>query len=179
MALVLLDRDGVLNEDSPGYIKSVDEWRPLAGSLAAVARMKQAGFAVAVCTNQSAIARGLTDACALEAIHALLRRELADHGVGLDGIYVCPHGPDDGCACRKPRPGLLERAMTELGHAAQSTWYIGDAIRDVQAALAAGCTPVLVRTGNGTAAEREARGLGVELVFDDLDAAADWLVQPR
>jgi D-glycero-D-manno-heptose 1,7-bisphosphate phosphatase len=176
MPLVLLDRDGVVNEDSPDFVKCPDEWRPIPGSLGAIARLKQAGFAVAVCTNQSGLARGLFDRRALDAIHARMCSEIAAFGGTLDGIYVCPHGPDDGCTCRKPRAGLLLRAMTELGCAATSTHYIGDSVRDMEAALSAGCTPVLVRTGNGRAAESAARALGVEHVHDDLASASAWLV---
>jgi D-glycero-D-manno-heptose 1,7-bisphosphate phosphatase len=176
MPLVLLDRDGVVNEDSADFVKSPDEWRPIAGSLKAMARLKRAGFAVAICTNQSGIARGLFGVSALEAIHDRMRRELARQGGALDGIYVCPHGPEDRCTCRKPRAGLLSRAMAELGIGASSTHYIGDSVRDMQAALTAGCTPILVRTGNGLASETAARELGVVHVHDDLASATDWIL---
>jgi D-glycero-D-manno-heptose 1,7-bisphosphate phosphatase len=175
MPLVLLDRDGVINEDSTDFVKSVAEWHPLPGSLEAVARLKHAGYLVAVCTNQSGLARGLLDTYALDGIHAALRSALAERGAVLDGLYVCPHGPHDGCACRKPRPGLLLTAMRDLGQRPEDTRYVGDSLRDVEAALAAGCEPVLVRTGNGHASERDARCLGVTRVFDDLRRVADWL----
>ena len=141
-----------------------------------MARLKRAGFAVAICTNQSGIARGLFGVSALEAIHDRMRHELAQQGGALDGIYVCPHGPEDRCTCRKPRAGLLSLAMAELGIAASSTHYIGDSVRDMQAALTAGCTPILVRTGNGRASEDAVRKLGVVHVHDDLASATEWIL---
>src|SRR5512139_2714861 len=134
MPLVLLDRDGVVNEDSSDFVKCPEEWHPIPGSLDAIARLKQVGFAVAVCTNQSGIARGLFDRRALDEIHARMCSEIAALGGALDGIYVCPHAPDEGCTCRKPRAGLLLRAMTELCYDASSTYYIGDSVRDMEAA---------------------------------------------
>jgi D-glycero-D-manno-heptose 1,7-bisphosphate phosphatase len=177
MPLVLLDRDGVVNEDSADFVKTPDEWRPIEGSLDAIARLNLAGFSVAVCTNQSGIARGRFDRQALDAIHAKMCRAIAARGGALAGIYVCPHGPDDDCECRKPRAGLLRRALAELGVDARSTHYVGDSMRDMEAALSAGCTPVLVRTGNGSASEAAARALGVQLVFDDLAHASIWLAR--
>ncbi|NJN51054.1 MAG: D-glycero-beta-D-manno-heptose 1,7-bisphosphate 7-phosphatase [Gammaproteobacteria bacterium] len=176
MPLVLLDRDGVINYDSTDYILTPDQWRPLPGSIAAIARLKAAGFAVAVCTNQSAVGRGLIDEATLDAIHQRLCDVLGAQGAALDGIYFCPHAPAAGCDCRKPKPGLLKTAMAELGFAPTQTTMVGDSLRDVQAAIAAACMPVLVRTGHGARAEGAARGLGVDAIFDDLDAATDALV---
>ncbi|MFP4079669.1 MAG: D-glycero-beta-D-manno-heptose 1,7-bisphosphate 7-phosphatase [Ectothiorhodospira sp.] len=174
--LVILDRDGVINRDSPDYIKSPQEWIPLPGSLEAIARLTRAGWRVAVATNQSGLARGLFDAATLEAIHDRMRRAVEAAGGRIDLIHHCPHGPDDGCDCRKPRPGLLHRIADDLGVSLAGVPAVGDSARDLEAARAAGCRPLLVRTGNG---ERTlARGaLPPEtLVFPDLAAVVEHLL---
>jgi D-glycero-D-manno-heptose 1,7-bisphosphate phosphatase len=176
MKLVLVDRDGVINHDSPEYIKSPAEFAPIAGSIDAIVRLRAAGFRVAVCTNQAGIARGLFSRRDLAAIHRKLEALLAAHGTRLDAIYVCPHGPADGCECRKPKPGMLTSAMNEFGAGPDSTVFIGDSARDIAAARAVGCVPVLVRSGNGAALVAESRDHGAAHVFGDLAAAADWLV---
>jgi D-glycero-D-manno-heptose 1,7-bisphosphate phosphatase len=166
--LILLDRDGVINYDSPDYIKDAAEWLPIPGSLEAIAQLKVEGLKVAVCTNQAGIGRGILSHDALLRIHAKLAVQLAEHGVALDALEYCPHHPDDGCRCRKPSPGMLLDVMAALGEEAADTLYVGDSLRDVQAAQAAGCAAALVRTGRGAAAEAAARELGVALVHDDL-----------
>lgn len=171
--LVLLDRDGVINADSPSHVRSVEAWQPLPGSLEAIAQLHQAGLRVAVCTNQSGLGRGLFRAATLAAIHRRMEEAVAAAGGELAGIFVCPHAPEAGCDCRKPRPGLLLRALAELGADPGETLFIGDSARDLQAAEAAGVTPVLVRTGNGRVTEREwPRPV---TVYDDLAAAATAL----
>jgi D-glycero-D-manno-heptose 1,7-bisphosphate phosphatase len=167
--LVLLDRDGVINEDSD-YIKTPDEWRPLPGSLAAIAALTRAGARVVVVTNQSGVGRGLYDVAMLDAIHARMSAAVAAAGGALAGIYYCPHTPDDGCDCRKPRPGLLHRIERELGCSLAGTPFIGDKRSDVEAAEAIGARPMLVRTGYGAATERALGGRAIE-VFDDLESA--------
>jgi len=176
MSLVLLDRDGVINEDSTTYIKRPSEWLPIPGSLEAIARLNRAGRSVAICTNQAGIARGLFSQADLDAIHGRLVAAIARLGGRIDGIFCCPHAPDDHCSCRKPAPGLLTRAMRDLTAAPGDTTVIGDSLRDMEAALSAGCLPVLVRTGNGANTEAAARALGVVHIFDDLSSAADWLL---
>lgn len=166
--LILLDRDGVINFDSPDYIKDADEWVAIPGAVEAIARLKRGGWLVAVCTNQAGIGRGIFSEAALQRIHDELARALADQGVRLDGLIHCPHRPEDDCACRKPRPGMLLEMMARLGAAPEETLFVGDSLRDVDAALGAGCTPVLVRTGNGAAVEAQARARGVTCVADDL-----------
>jgi D-glycero-D-manno-heptose 1,7-bisphosphate phosphatase len=168
--LILLDRDGVINYDSPDYIKDAAEWQPIPGSLESVARLKTAGYKVAVCTNQAGIGRGILTEEALLNIHAKLTAALADLGTELDALLFCPHHPDDGCFCRKPKPGMLRDAMSMLGIGPGETVYVGDSLRDIQAAQAAGCAAALVRTGKGRAAEPAARDLGVSCVADDLAA---------
>lgn len=175
--LVLIDRDGVVNEDSDDYVKSVAEWRPIPGSLEAIARLCAAGFTVAVVTNQSGVARGLFDCDTLDAVHAEMRRRVEAAGGRLAGVFVCPHGPDEGCACRKPAPGLLQEAARALGLPLEGAVFVGDKPADLEAARRAGCDFVLVRTGKGAAAVRDGRVPDSATVLDDLAAAADHLIR--
>lgn len=165
LRLVLLDRDGVINADSAEYVKSVAEWHPLPGSIDAIARLSRAGFGVVVVTNQSGIGRGLFDQAALEAIHTRLRALVAAAGGRLDGIYVCPHRPDEGCECRKPRPGLLERIARDFGCDLTGVPFIGDKASDVEAARAVGARPILVGTG--------LRALGEDTALQGIETHAD------
>lgn len=149
MKLIILDRDGVINHDSDAYIKSPSEWRPLPGSLEAIARLCKAGYRVVVATNQSGVARGLYDLATLAAIHAKMQQAVHTAGGRLDAIFFCPHGPDAGCQCRKPQPGLFLEIIARFKAAPSEIHAIGDQLRDLQAAHAAGCRPVLVLTGKG------------------------------
>ncbi len=149
MNTIILDRDGVINQDSDAFIKDPDEWIPIPGSLEAIARLTQAGYRVVVATNQSGVARGLFDLETLEAIHRKMEVEIERHGGRLEGIYYCPHGPDDGCSCRKPKPGLLLQIGLDLNTDLSHAIAVGDSLRDLQAAAAVGSTPVLVLTGKG------------------------------
>ncbi|MCZ6643628.1 MAG: D-glycero-beta-D-manno-heptose 1,7-bisphosphate 7-phosphatase [Gammaproteobacteria bacterium] len=167
--LILLDRDGVVNFDSKDYIKSAEEWEPIPGSLEAMAALKNAGYRVAVCTNQAGIGRGIFTLEDLTTIHDKLKNALSSLGGDLDGLAFCPHHPDDKCRCRKPEPGMLVDMMANLNTTAADTIFVGDSLKDVEAARAAGCEAVLVRTGNGKSAEPEAVALGAR-VFDDLGA---------
>jgi D-glycero-D-manno-heptose 1,7-bisphosphate phosphatase len=178
MKLVLLDRDGVLNEDRADFVKSPGELVLVAGAAAAVARLNRDGIQVAVCTNQSCVGRGIISADRLEQIHAHMRSLLAREGARIDAFFVCPHAPWEGCACRKPAPGLLREALRRFGAAAAATPMIGDALRDLQAAKAVGCPRHLVRTGHGT--EAQANGVPHDVlpvaVHDDLAAAVNALL---
>lgn len=177
MKLIILDRDGVINQDSDDYIKSPDEFIPIAGSLAAIARLKQAGFTVVVATNQSGVARQLFDIGILNSIHEKLQRELAHYGASLDGIFFCPHGPEDGCECRKPKPGLLREIATRFQIDLAGVPSIGDSWRDIVAARDVGATPMLVKTGKGThTLEKHALELDGIKVYDNLAHAVDGLV---
>lgn len=176
MPLVILDRDGVINEDSDAYIKSPAEWVPIPGSLEAIARLNHAGYRVVVATNQSGVARGLFGMAELNAIHQKLHAMLARLGGQLDGIYFCPHGPDDDCPCRKPRPGLLREIAARHGLDLGGVPAIGDSLRDVEAARAVGASPILVRTGKGLLAERQLPPDWGVPVFDDLAQAVQALV---
>ncbi len=149
MKLIILDRDGVINEDSPLYIKSPDEWHPIKGSLEAIALLNQYGFTVAVATNQSGIARKMYDESVLNAIHDKMCQAVKAAGGSIDSIFYCPHGPDDDCLCRKPKPGLLQQIAKHYGTSLQNVIAIGDSARDLEAAKNAGATPILVLTGNG------------------------------
>ncbi len=175
--LLILDRDGVINRDSDAFVKSAAEWLPLPGSIEAIAALSKAGFTVAVASNQSGLARGLFDRAALRAMHRKLRRLVGAEGGRIDRIVVCPHGPDDGCNCRKPLPGLLLRLARHYGTELGGVPAIGDSTRDLEAAVAAGATPVLVRTGNGGCTEASLpEGLTNIAVFDNLAAAATALI---
>lgn len=175
--LVILDRDGVINRDSRDFVKSPREWQAIDGSLEAIGRLTRAGWTVAVASNQSGIGRGLVSRAALRAMHRKMRREAARHGGRIDRIVVCPHHPDDGCACRKPAAELLLRLSRHYGTALHDVPAVGDSERDLAAARAAGAMPVLVRTGNGLDTERAlaSRGEPVE-TYDNLLAFANAVI---
>ena len=178
--LVILDRDGVINADSDEYVKTVDEWIPLPGSLEAIARLNANGYTVAVASNQSGLARAYFDRRDLRAMHRKFRRLLKAVGGRVDRIEVCPHGPNDGCDCRKPKPGLILRLMRHFDADPGTVTVIGDSLRDLEAAHAAGARPVLVRTGNGRESEKRLYGeLSGTPVYADLADAADALVADR
>jgi D-glycero-D-manno-heptose 1,7-bisphosphate phosphatase len=167
MKLAILDRDGTINQDSDQYIKSPAEWKPIPGSLEAIARLTQGGWRVAVATNQSGISRGLFDMSTLNAIHAEMHRAVGQAGGRIDAIFFCPHAADSNCECRKPRPGLLREIASRFGVDLEGVPMIGDSLRDVAAAAAAGAQPWLVLTGNGKKT-RDAGGLpqGTEIAAD-------------
>jgi len=177
MRLIVLDRDGVINQDSDNYIKSVDEFIPLPGSLEAIARLNRAGYQVAIATNQSGIARGYYDTATLDAMHEKLRSLLAELGGQIAMIAFCPHGPDDNCDCRKPKPGMYLDIAKQLGASLQDVPIVGDSLRDLQAAQAVGARPILVRTGKGERTLAKGEGLEGIPVYDDLAAAVDALLQ--
>jgi len=174
--LAILDRDGVINEDSDAFIKSPDEWIPVPGSLEAIARLTNAGWRVVVASNQSGIARGLFSMDTLNAIHAKMRREVAMAGGTIDAIFVCPHGPDDGCACRKPKSGLFEDISHRYEINLAGVPAVGDSLRDLQAAAALGCTPWLVLTGKGAKTQAQGKLPAGTHVGKNLAAVVDaWL----
>lgn len=173
---VILDRDGVINIDSAEFIKTPDEWQPIDHSLDAIALLCRHGFKVAVITNQSGIGRGLFDVDALEAIHARMRSQVMAAGGAIDAIYFCPHHPDTGCDCRKPKPGLFQALARDKAVDLRRTFAIGDSIRDIEAGIAAGCRPLLVRTGNGLQTLRNNPQLNPLQVFANLYEAATYIV---
>ena len=168
--LILLDRDGVINHDSPEFIKSPEEWHAIPGSLEAIAQLLQHGIAVAVCSNQSGVARGLISTAMLNAIEDKMRSQLRGFGVELDMVLYCTHHPDDGCACRKPEPGMLLTAMSDLNTAATDTCLVGDSMRDLLAARRAGCEPILVETGYGRETASQLNHADSTRVYADLAA---------
>ena len=176
MKLVILDRDGVINIDSDRFIKSPDEWRPIPGALEAIARLNGAGIHVAIATNQSGIERGLLDMNALNAIHAKMLRAAQRVGAHIDAIYYCPHSGDTDCRCRKPLPGMFIDIGRRLNVPLEGVPCIGDGLRDLQAAAAAGGKPVLVLTGKGAATLAAGDLPPATQVFDDLSAAVDSIL---
>lgn len=167
--LIILDRDGVINEDSDAFIKSVDEFIPIPGSILAIAKFKQAGFLVAIASNQSGIARGLFTFDTLQVMHLKLSNLLKTEGVAIDYIAVCPHGPDDHCQCRKPKPGLLIEICSALQLQPEEAVFVGDSYRDYEAAKALNMPFVLVKTGKGMRTLTQHPALKQEIqIFDDL-----------
>jgi D-glycero-D-manno-heptose 1,7-bisphosphate phosphatase len=179
MKIVILDRDGVINEDSESYIRSPAEWVPIPGSLEAIARLSRAGWRVVVATNQSGLRRRLFDIETLNHIHDKMHRALAEVGGRVDAIFICPCLPRERCTCRKPAPGMLEAVAERLHVNLADVPFIGDKSSDVDAARAAGAQPWLVRTGAGMETESTLADLSDVTVCDDLAAAADQLVSTR
>ncbi|MGH8454164.1 MAG: D-glycero-beta-D-manno-heptose 1,7-bisphosphate 7-phosphatase [Nevskiales bacterium] len=180
MKLIILDRDGVINEDSPDFIKSTQEWRPLPGSLEAIARLCHAGWRVVVATNQSGIGRGLFDFGALFAMHDKMSRMLAEVGGRIDGVFFCPHTPEDNCRCRKPKTGLYEDIARRFQIDLANVPAVGDSIRDIRSAQDAGAMPILVKTGNGAETLREYAGqLAGVAVHDNLGSVAAALLAAK
>ena len=177
MKLIILDRDGVINYDSTSYIKSPDEWKPIPGSLEAIARLNQAGYHVVVATNQSGVGRGLFDMATLNAIHDKMHRALGQAGGRVDAIFFCPHAQDAGCDCRKPKPGLFEEIAHRFNVSLKDVPSIGDALRDLEAAAAVGAQPILVLTGKGKKT-RDLGGLPADTrVFADLAEAVKAILR--
>ena len=172
MKLVILDRDGVINEDSDNYIKSVDEWRPIPGSLEAIARLNHAGYHVVLATNQSGVGRGLFEVSTLNAIHDKMHRALAQIGGRIDAIFFCPHAQEANCGCRKPKAGLLEEISHRFNVDLKGVPCVGDALRDLQAAATMGATPMLVLTGKGEKTQREGNLPPGTTVYPNLAEAA-------
>ncbi|WP_088138527.1 D-glycero-beta-D-manno-heptose 1,7-bisphosphate 7-phosphatase [Achromobacter xylosoxidans] len=177
MKLIILDRDGVINQDSDSFVKNPDEWIALPGSLHAIARLTQAGWRVVVATNQSGLARGLFDMDTLTAIHTKMRRELAAAGGSIDAVFMCPHGPDDNCSCRKPKPGMFEQIGHRYDVDLAGVPAVGDSLRDLQASSSVGCSPWLVLTGNGKKTLAKGGLPDNTRVCDDLSAVVDTLLQ--
>ncbi len=176
MKLVILDRDGVINYDSDQYIKSPMEWNPIPGSLEAIASLNQAGFRVVLASNQSGIGRGLFDMSTLNAIHAKMHKLTAQAGGRIDAVFFCPHPADSRCQCRKPKPGLLLEIAARLHVDLAGVPFVGDALRDVQAALSVGARPMLVKTGKGVRTV-EAGELPKDVpIYEDLKEAANIII---
>ncbi len=183
MTLLVLDRDGVINEDSDDYIRGLADWHPLPGSIEAIARLSQAGYRIVIATNQSGLSRGYFGLDELEEIHQTLCQLVEERGGRIDGIFYCPHLPDEGCDCRKPATGLLQAIEHELGDTLIDSYFIGDSLKDLQAARSHGCRPILVRTGKGASTEQQLNSAGVDIdrpegipVYDNLELAVDAIL---
>jgi len=182
LKLIILDRDGTINEDREDFVKSADEWVPLPGALEAIARLNQSGWHTVVATNQSGIGRGLFDMAALNAMHAKMNQMLHKLGGRIDAVFFCPHTMLDACTCRKPLPGLFEQIGERYGVDLGEVPVVGDSLRDLQAGIAAGCQPHLVRSGKVAELSTEAMTQLLDKVpgtkvHDDLAAFAEALVQ--
>lgn len=175
--LIILDRDGVINQDSDDYIKSVEEWIPIPGSLEAIARLNHAGYRVIVATNQSGLGRGYFDIDTLNAIHNRMQQKLSVLGAQIEAIFFCPHTPKTHCCCRKPLPGLLEDIAERLRTDLTRIPMIGDSLKDIQAATMVGASPSLVLTGKGqSVAEKHRDDLTGIPIYQDLSTAVDALL---
>lgn len=177
---LVLDRDGVINHDSDDYIKNADEWLAIPGSLEAIARLNQAGYHILIASNQAGIGRGLFQQGDLEAMHQKMHRLLATVGGRISGVYYCPHHPDESCLCRKPQTGMLDAMERDHQISLKGCHFVGDSEKDLQAAIAKGCTPILVRSGKGErtleriAGQAQYRDLAI---FDNLSDFADFLLE--
>ncbi|MBT3505742.1 MAG: D-glycero-beta-D-manno-heptose 1,7-bisphosphate 7-phosphatase [Piscirickettsiaceae bacterium] len=177
MSLIILDRDGVINHDSDDFIKTPAEWEPIEGSLEAIAKLSYAGYRIVVITNQSGIARGLLDVDTLSRIHSKMRRMVSQVGGKLEAILYCPHGPDDGCDCRKPLDGAFNELAHRLRIDLRNVPAIGDSLRDIQAAQSVGAKPILVKTGKGERTLKDPKLPKDIPVYENLAAAVDALLE--
>jgi D-glycero-D-manno-heptose 1,7-bisphosphate phosphatase len=179
MKLIILDRDGTINEDRDDFVRSPEEWSPLPGALEAIARLNHAGWHTVLATNQSGLGRGLFDMAALNAMHAKMQSMLAKVGGRIDAVFFCPHSPDESCTCRKPLPGLIEQIGQRFGVDLRSVPIVGDSLRDLQAGVAMGCQPHMVRTGKGaTLSDEEVlREVPGTTFHTDLPAFAEYMIQ--
>ena len=177
MKLIILDRDGVINQDSDAFIKSPEEWIPIPGSLEAIARLNQAGYRVVVSTNQSGIARGLFNMPVLNAIHQKMHTAAQLAGADIDAIFFCPHAAADSCDCRKPKPGMLHAIARRFEISLRDVPVVGDSLRDLQSGFVVGCSPYLVLTGKGEKTLDKGGLPPGTMVFPNLAAVVDHLLQ--
>lgn len=179
LKVVFLDRDGVINHDSPDYIKGWSEVRFIPGSLSAIKTLNDAGYTVMIITNQSAVHRQMISMDELEKIHRELARAACDEGGRITDVFFCPHLPDEGCTCRKPLPGLIRRAREKYPIDLEKSFMVGDSAKDIECAKQAGCGhAVLVKTGNGRKASvaLAQKGIRPDKIAEDLAAAAAWII---
>ncbi len=179
--LVILDRDGVINHDSDNYIKSLEEWIPIEGSINAIANLSKSGFLIAIATNQSGFARGLFDEFTLANMHSYMCSLVEEAGGQVDGVFFCPHSPDEDCSCRKPKPGLLEQIEKEFSVSVTGAYFVGDSEKDIDVALSKSCIPILVKTGKGskTLKALSASKLSSLIIVEDLQSAADYILKSQ
>jgi D-glycero-D-manno-heptose 1,7-bisphosphate phosphatase len=177
--LAILDRDGVINVDSANFIKSPSEWRPIPGSIEAIARLSQDDYRIAVATNQSGIGRGLFDMATLNAINDKMMEMVFRQGGRIDALFFCPHTAEENCNCRKPRTGMFEEIASRFHTELKGVPAIGDSLRDLEAADAVGAQPILVLTGKGKKTQQDGKLPRKTLVFDDLADAVKHLTAPH
>ena len=175
MRLLLIDRDGVINEDSEDFIKSPDEWHPIPGAMGAISRANQLGFHVVIVSNQSGLARKLFSIEDLNQIHNRMLNEVTRHGGNISAIFFCPHSPDETCRCRKPKTGLFESIERRLGTKIDQAYFVGDRLSDIKAAQKIGALPMLVKTGHGEKTLETLKNRAGVQIFRDLTHAVDWL----
>lgn len=176
MKLIILDRDGVINYDSAQFIKSPEEWKPIPGSLEAIAKLEEAGYRVVIATNQSGVGRGLFDMDTLNAINDKMIRMVGQAGGRIDAIFFCPHPADSPCECRKPKPGMFHQIAERFNVDLKGVPTVGDSLRDLHAGIAVGCTPYLVLTGKGTKTALDPQlPIGTK-IFPDLAAVTAFLL---
>lgn len=173
---IILGGDGVINECSDDYIKSADEWIPIPGSLEAISRLKKAGYAVTVASNQTGLGRGLFKMRDLQAMHEKMHALLAQRGASIDGMFFCPHIPEDNCVCRKPKPGLLLQIAQQLNFDLKQTIVVCDSLSDIKATRMAGAIPVLVKTGRGPGTLQNIDAVAGIAVYDNLSHFARELL---
>lgn len=178
MKLIILDRDGVINYDSDQFIKTPEEWKPLPGSLEAIARLCQAGYRVVVATNQSGVGRGLFDMPTLNAIHDKMHKACALAGGRIDAVFFCPHAADAGCECRKPKSGMFREIGESYAVDINGVPSVGDSLRDLEASARLGAQPILVLSGKGTKTQAKGGLPSGTLVYPDLAAVVATLVKP-
>ena len=182
LRLVILGRDGILNVYREDHVKSPDEWEPIPGALEAVARLNHAGWHTVVATNQAGIGRGMIDMASINTVHQRMMQRLAEVGGRVDAVFFCPHTPEDNCECRKPKPGLMKQIAQRYGIEPRTVPMVGDTLRDLQAARAAGCEPHLVRTGRAAALTDAqvveiVQQVPMTEVHDDLSDFVDFLLE--
>lgn len=177
MKLVILDRDGVINVQLEKGVRSPEKWEPIPGSLEAIAKLNQAGYQIAVATNQSGIARGVLDLGTLFAIHRKMHESTVKAGGYIDTTVFCPHSDINQCDCRKPMPGMLYKISERLGVDLHGVYVVGDSLRDLQAAMAAGAKPILVKTGRGLETLESNKGLDHIPAYEDLAGFVDELLE--
>ena len=176
MKLIILDRDGVINFDSDAFIKSPEEWKPIPGSLEAIAKLNHSGYRVVVCSNQSGIGRGLLDMASLNAINEKMYRALAQLGGRIDALFYCPHPAEADCACRKPKPGMFQDIAQRFNTDLAGVPSVGDSLRDLQVSAAVGCQPILVLTGKGKKTQAAGGLPPTTRVYEDLAAAVRAII---
>ena len=174
--LIILDRDGVINIDSPDFIKSPDEWIPISGSIEAISLLKKHNYLIAIATNQSGISRGLFDESVLLKIHEKMNRFFLSFGISIDYLTYCPHLPEHNCSCRKPLPGMYHAISRHFSTSLEGVPVVGDSLRDLQAAVSVNATPYLVLTGKGMETLHSPALPRQTKIFNDLAAVTNFLI---